>query len=513
MFERNGATAASPAKWPLILIITGAIIIRLVIAIASDNLNHPDENFQILEQAHRAVFGYGLIPWEFRYAARSWITPGFAVLALYPLKLLGWDNPNFYIPLIRVILAFTSVIIIISAYHLGKKMAGMRAGLWAAFFCGVWYEVIYFSIRPLSEVWAATLFIAALALSYKERSVTRQLLASFLACLAIAIRVHYLPLIIILLLFNIVYLNKKALAAFLISMAVSVTIIAAFEMMSWGRPLITHLNYYRLNQSFSMAPDASSIITCDYIIMLGYSSLFVSWLILMTGALFWKKTGFLLLSVLSVLLTHSLIPLKEYIISIRFVYVVIPMILIIGGISVAAISKKFQTSRSRKLFYGTVGAIILTISAAGAFDILPLQNSVYRHSIFYRDPCLKAYRYMNSQSNLVGIYDDADFWFSGGGYYYLHRNIPLYYGSNPPSSPDYISHIITREKLDPSSGFGLIKSFGDLFIYARKDKDFNYKVDSAYSPNMFQPGIDDRFDKSKIFLPRLGKAFQGKIIL
>jgi len=35
-----------------------------------------DEIFQTLEQGHRLAFGYGLVPWEFRVGARSWLLPG-----------------------------------------------------------------------------------------------------------------------------------------------------------------------------------------------------------------------------------------------------------------------------------------------------------------------------------------------------------------------------------------------------------------------------------------------------
>ena len=36
----------------------------------------PDEIYQSLEQSHRLVFGYGIVPWEYRDAVRSWVFPG-----------------------------------------------------------------------------------------------------------------------------------------------------------------------------------------------------------------------------------------------------------------------------------------------------------------------------------------------------------------------------------------------------------------------------------------------------
>src|SRR5258708_28447258 len=53
-----------------------AIALRLYFAFASPSIAHPDEIFQNQEQAHRLVYGYGIVPWEFREGVRSWILPG-----------------------------------------------------------------------------------------------------------------------------------------------------------------------------------------------------------------------------------------------------------------------------------------------------------------------------------------------------------------------------------------------------------------------------------------------------
>ena len=44
--------------------------------------SHPDEIYQTQEQAHRLVYGYGIVPWEFRDGVRSWILPGLLALEL-----------------------------------------------------------------------------------------------------------------------------------------------------------------------------------------------------------------------------------------------------------------------------------------------------------------------------------------------------------------------------------------------------------------------------------------------
>src|SRR3546814_14871069 len=50
--------------------VAGIMVLGIVLRIAATwpmSMHHPDEVIQYLEQAHRLVFGYGVIPWEYRY--------------------------------------------------------------------------------------------------------------------------------------------------------------------------------------------------------------------------------------------------------------------------------------------------------------------------------------------------------------------------------------------------------------------------------------------------------------
>ena len=53
-----------------------SIGLRLVPVLFVPSLNWDDEIFQATEPAHRLVFGYGIVPWEFQLGMRSWILPG-----------------------------------------------------------------------------------------------------------------------------------------------------------------------------------------------------------------------------------------------------------------------------------------------------------------------------------------------------------------------------------------------------------------------------------------------------
>ncbi len=474
----------------LFTIVLCALIIRIVLALISDNFNHPDENFQIYEQAHRLVFGYGIIPWEFRFSVRSWIVPGLIAVMLYPFKLLGWDNPNIYVPLIRVILGLISVSIVISAYFIGKKISSPKAGIWAAFFCAAWYEIIYFSIRPLNEVWATTFFIAAMAFSVKSENNLNLVLGGILTALTIAVRLHYFPVVLLFIIVLFFINDKRRLFAYLAAFIVTIIIVGIFEKLTVGGFYESYLNYYKFNKSFSMTELSPGVSAFTFAEQLVYSSMIFGWLFILLGLIVWRKAWFLLLFVAAVLGLHSVIPLKEHIVSIRFVYIVIPLYMIIGGIALSEILSKINIRTN--LSGIMIAVLFLVISAFGAFDILPREKQVYKHNIFYRDPGLSAYRYLFKQKKIAGVFDNADFWFQSGGFYYLHRDIPLYFDNTPPPSLDYVSHIVTKENLYGLVGFELIMTFGNISVYSRTDSTFNYKTDFRYDHNMYQSGIDDK---------------------
>lgn len=471
----------------------------MALALFTDNLSHPDENFQIFEQAHRLVFGYGLIPWEFRYSVRSWLTPGLTALFLYPFKWLGWDNPNIYIPAIRVILGALSLWLVYAAYLLGRKIAGMKAGLIAAFFCAFWYEIAYFSIRPLSEVWATTFFLMALAISYRETGILRFMAAAVLLALTAALRIQYLPLVVFYFV-HIIYgieVRKAALAA--VALVVTIIGAGALDALTLGEFYESYVNYIEINQHFSFGGAISPRFSPEFLLSLGRSSLYLHWVILAAAFWFLRRHWIIPLSAAMIIILHSFLPLKDHLVSIRFIYLAIPLIIIsAGAIAANDVSRSSNSGRPRGMSAIFI-AIFLLVSAGGFLGLLPGESKVYRQGVLKKEPALKAYRYLSDAPNVVGIFDMSQFWFQSGGYFHLHKNIPIYFESNQPKSEDFVSHIITREPLPTTVGFRLVKSFESYQIYERIDRKFLYRKDLNYSPDMYQPGIDDRIPITLVY--------------
>src|SRR4051812_12748598 len=66
----------SAARVGLWVALGAGAALRIWLAWHDDGIYWPDEIYQSLEPAHRLVFGYGIVAWEFVEGARNWALPG-----------------------------------------------------------------------------------------------------------------------------------------------------------------------------------------------------------------------------------------------------------------------------------------------------------------------------------------------------------------------------------------------------------------------------------------------------
>src|SRR6202163_1083038 len=92
----------------LLILLALAMLVRLAAIIAFPSLHHPDENFQLFEQAHRFAFGYGVVPWEFRDGIRSPVLP-YTLAALFWLGERLFGGPEDYLLVARSALGAASL--------------------------------------------------------------------------------------------------------------------------------------------------------------------------------------------------------------------------------------------------------------------------------------------------------------------------------------------------------------------------------------------------------------------
>jgi hypothetical protein len=474
------------------------LAIRIILALFSDNIHHPDEVFQLLEQGHRAAFGYGYIPWEFRFGARSWITPGFISLILLAFKKLHIDNPNIYVPAIKIIFCVLSTSLIFSAYFLTRRLVSEKAAKISCFLVCFWYELIYFAHKPLTGVLAAYLFLAALAVIFSGNGKPKAFLAGLLLGLCLVIRFQLLPVI----LFMMVYLFFKWPKGQLLKLALLLFAVIIFagvvDHVTWGRFFISYYNSYLFNKVYGV----SSIFGIQSFFFY-FSALFCVSAGIFVVALFLsvirlREVWLPLTCVSIILLSHIMIPHKEY----RFVFAAVPLLLIIIAVLMGQIGLQ---KKPLKLFL-TAG--FLFVSVLGVFCKLPFQKSVYYSTPYANDGRLAVYKTLANEANISAVLDVSSQWFNSGGYYYLHKDVPIYFPwdfvrssgdsgvrqIDPDELSKYVSHIVCSPHLAGITGYETILRVRDIDVRMLKRAPREYQRLDSYTREVFQEGIDGKYD-------------------
>ena len=130
---------------------TGERLLRLEPILLEPSAVWPDEIFQASEQAHRLVYGSGLIPWEFQFGARSWLLPG-VIAVLMELARTAGDGPDYYLPLIAIAFAGLAALPVACCFLWCRRLFGFAGAVVAGMAVATAPELVYFGARTLSEV-------------------------------------------------------------------------------------------------------------------------------------------------------------------------------------------------------------------------------------------------------------------------------------------------------------------------------------------------------------------------
>ena len=180
------------ARWRLLpWVLAAAWLLRLLAGLSGDYFLRADEIGQYLEQAHRLVFGYGYIPWEYEVGARSWLIAALPAAVLFLCDALGFGHPDFYIPAVRIFNATLSMAMPVGAYVLCRRLVNEPVARVACLVLCFWYEFIVFAAHTLSECYAAAAFFAAAALLKNRLGLPRAAAIGFMLGLTIALRLPY----------------------------------------------------------------------------------------------------------------------------------------------------------------------------------------------------------------------------------------------------------------------------------------------------------------------------------
>ena len=504
----NHQSEKSTEKWwsKIHLVALIGLLFRVILVFISDLSYHPDEIFQYLEQAHRLEFGYGIIPWEYRYGIRSWILPGFLSGLLHIFHVLNIDQPYIYIPTIRIFFCIISLSAIYSSYIIVRNIASEKAGKLASLFACFWYELVYFASKCTPEVLSTYCLLLALAFIVSKSQTKNVVFFALFCALATILRYQYLSVVFILIILGIFKWKKKGLLTIGIIFILTIAAAGYIDYLTWGSFFASYYNNYLYNSVYKISEIFGTQPNTYYLKSLIYNSggLFLVFGILSFIPTEIKKTWLFFLCLIAIIVSHSLIAHKEY----RFIFAAIPFFLMIMAILISDFILQLRQWKYKwgKTILYSITTFIFCLSISGLFFKLPFQSQIY-YPLIDRRPILQAYLFMHKESNLVSVFDNySDIWFATGGYYYLHRYVPIYYQSNlnkimtdnleKINVEDYhlhFSHIICKKNQKTIPNFATIFKFEDLEVRKNINPPEQYIILDLDTINKFQFGVDDRY--------------------
>lgn len=423
-----------------ILLIIG-LILRVGIALKLPNIFWADEIFQTLEPAHRLAFGNSIVTWEFRDGIRSWVLPGILSIIMNLTQFLGSGSTG-YLTGIIIFLSLISLSIIIVAYYWGYEIGGKITALTCAIICAIWFEIIYFSPKGLTEVIATHFLLPGMFLATRKSDFPdgkRLFTAGIILGISLCLRIHLLPSVIFLLIYICRRQFKLKWLPMLLGVIASLLVFGVVDAFTWSYPFQS----FWLNIWVNVVEGRSKLYGVSPWYEYGIF-LFKSWswfiipitIFIIIGA---RHCPILLWSGLIIILSHSILDHKEY----RFIYPALPMFMILAGIGTSEILTQLINKLTKpqifflpKNFISFFVAILLWVNIS-----LPLSTrfNVYqdvKFSIFSSDiknthwygiaNNLLAMQSLSQEKNVCGVGLWNIHWALSGGYTYLHHNVPVF---------------------------------------------------------------------------------------
>jgi GPI mannosyltransferase 3 len=437
-----------------------AAALRVGLALTSFSHFWPDEIYQTVEQAHRVVFGFGFVPWEFQLGARTWIFPGALAGLLAAGSLFGLSPGAGVVAFVKLTMIAIDLLGLVAAVGIARRLKGPVAGLLAAGIAGFFPLSIYFAGRAMTEVAAGGVFsTAVLGALRKERWSLRA--SGGLAALAFLIRYQMAVAAVGLFVFVLWSRPREERRHAAIELSISAAIVIAaggvIDWLTWGVPFLPFAKYVSFNllaggsAKFGTSPPLFYLSTLWSACGIGLLAL----------ALLWGRAGRTGLGLLAVaiafVVVHSFIGHKE----VRFIAPVLPIACAAAAAGACAFVPPARSASiapaialAFALFFGH-RAVELTWDQVGRADSLhPVGHSVW--SGIEDDMNRLAITAARSPDLCgLGVSQINPIWL--GGYTTLGRDVPFMFvpfeqiaGPTPPAGLNHF--ILPKEAPIPAWG-------------------------------------------------------------
>lgn len=430
-------------NFPVSLILVPALLagflLRIFILFTDEGILWPDEIYQSLEPAHRLIFGYGLIPWEFIQGARNWALPGLVAMLLQLCQWFGGDSPHVYIHVVKFMFALMGLATALGVYRLAltlgarKLEAALGAALWSLNAIALLY-----GHRALSENACMLPMVWGLVYVLREdTSRAQRLMGASLLGLATLFRLHIAVICLGTLMILAVRAFKKGgmatsrqdvLEVFLV-LVIWALVFGALDTITWHDVPGTLFKgwfhsavvYLRFNLIEGKAANWGTAPWTFYGVHLFRSMPGVTLVLLIGAILAFRRTLGVTLLVLSFLALHMSSVHKE----LRFILPILPVACALASVGFSQLSGKLSQATATLVLASLVWSAStyggLTMGDIGSYPKRP-QASAWDDYGDVNRLLLAA----NRQQDLCGLRIDTAHLAWTGGSTYLHREVPLF---------------------------------------------------------------------------------------
>jgi hypothetical protein len=443
------------ALWAGVLLAAAAP--RVWLAWADRGIFWPDEVMQSIEPAHRAVFGYGIVAWEFREGARSWLFPGLLAVVVKLGALAGVRSGLGLLILCKLAVVALGVGGIHVAMRFAQRLASTRAALVAGALLAVYPPLLAFGSRCLGEVASAPV-VTACALASLGDGRRARLTTGALAGVAVFLRFQN-GIVLVVLLIALLAARKPRDAVEVALGAACVAVLGGLlDWATWGAPFHSVLAYLQANAVEGRSSKYGVYPLFHYVVTAWTSG---GWPVLLVAAglgLAWRRARAWCACVVVYVALHSLIPHKE----LRFLYPVLPLAITLAVVGWAPVAPR---ARRGPLVAGAVtAAAVLTWSWYDATltyaDLGSRQAADPAHaSAWHHDEGANlALIAVARRDDACGVAFDGIERIYTGAYSLLHRDVPLLNGPTPVNL-GRANYVVAREPQAVPTDYAAVDQF------------------------------------------------------
>ncbi len=436
----------SLARGLLALALAVGATLRVQQALTDDGLYWPDEIYQSLEPAHRLVFGYGLVAWEFIAGARNWALPALVAALMGVARMLGLDSPGGYLGFVKSAFALLGTATAWGSYRLARAYGAVPlAAAASGALLSLASMALYFAPRAMSENACALPVVLGLALALKPDA-SRRALVGGASLLGLAVLLRLQSGVFCVGLVGVLAARRRWREAgvALAVLTVWAGLFGLLDRLTWGQWFHSALVYldFNVRQQGGTLWGTAPFSYYGRVLFDGMRG--VTLAVVVLGVLALRRAPSLALLVAAFFILHALQPHKE----LRFLVPVFPLFAALAGVGMDVVLGEVQSLRLRGAL--AVGVMLVGVGSAlrsgqltfgdlGQYEDLKPRASAYDDS----GPINRLLTVAGQREDICGLKLEHVHIAWTGGYSYFHRPVPLYPHFGPDRGSGRFNYVIT----------------------------------------------------------------------